>query len=103
MRDQVVAPPRFLLFVRNLLMVTLRLTVEQFQQLLSVMLAASTPNQLSDLVLLKCTRPHEGIISIPVPLDDATAIAAGVSDESNRDASMVDLASLIHQQLIDAH
>ncbi len=80
-------------------MVTFQLTVEQFQRLLSVILADDSPDQISDVVLLACTRPHEGIISIPVSHNDAVAIAAVVENGANRGASVRDIADLMARQL----
>jgi hypothetical protein len=82
-------------------MVTFRLTVDQFTQLLTVILADGTPNHLSDLVLLKCTRPRNGIISVPVPPDDARAIVAVVQETSLRDSSMSAVAAVLAQQVGD--
>jgi hypothetical protein len=80
-------------------MVTLRLTVDQFTRLLTIILADETPDYLTDLVLLKCTRPHDGIIAIPVHDDDARAIVAAVRSTSERDLAFADIAVVMAEQL----
>jgi len=56
-------------------LVTFRLSVPRFQQLLRVVLAPDAPDHLANRVLMACTRPHDGIISIPLNADEATAVA----------------------------
>jgi hypothetical protein len=80
-------------------MVTFRLTVDQFTQLLNVVLADETPDELSDLVLLKCTRPHDGIISIPVHDEAGGAIVAVVQSASQRDPTIAGIADVMVRQL----
>jgi hypothetical protein len=79
-------------------MVTFRLTVPQFQELLGVILAAEAPDHLTNLVLMACSRPHDGIISVPVPPDDARALCALVESAAASEPSRRPLAeSLRHQ------
>ncbi len=80
-------------------MVTFRLTVEQFRRLLDVILADDTPDHLTNLVLMACTRPRDGIISVPVPLTDARAICALVDATPNRDDQIGEVAALLQRQL----
>lgn len=54
---------------------TFRLTIGQFQQLLEVLLAPEAPEDLSNRVLMACTRPHDGIISVPLPAAEAELIS----------------------------
>jgi hypothetical protein len=82
-------------------MVTLSLTVDQFTQLLSVILADETPDHLTNVVLLKCTRPRDGIISVPVPPEDARAIVDIVQATSLRDSTLEGVASALAQQVRD--
>jgi len=60
-------------------LVTIRLSVARFQQLLHVILAPDAPDDLANRVLLACTRPHGGIISVPLAADEAAAVADLVS------------------------
>jgi hypothetical protein len=80
-------------------MTTFRLTIAQFEQMLPVVLADETPDELTNLVLMACTRPRNGIISVPVPPEDARAIAALVSAAAAADAELIDLAVLFLEQL----
>jgi hypothetical protein len=80
-------------------MKTFRLTVDQFTRLLQVMLADETPDELSDLVLLKCSRPHDGIIAIPVHDEAGSAIVAVVQAWSQWDPTLVEVANLMAGQL----
>jgi hypothetical protein len=79
-------------------MVTFRLTVPQFQQLLTVILRPEAPDHLTNLVLMACTRPHDGIISVPVPADDASAIRDLVMVAAQDDPQHAGLAALIRGQ-----
>jgi len=80
-------------------MITFKLTVPQFQQLLELLLAPEAPDHLSNLVLLASTRPHDGIISVPVPPDDARAIHHLVEHVAQRDPTPRALAGLLAEQL----
>lgn len=80
-------------------MITFKLTVPQFQQLLDVLLAPEAPDHLSNLVLLASTRPHDGIISVPVPADDARSIHRLVENASQGDPTQRDLAAHLAEQL----
>ena len=79
-------------------MVTFRLTVPQFQQLLTVILRPEAPDHLTNLVLMVCTRPRDGIISVPVPPDDASAIRDLVAAAARDDPQNAELAALISDQ-----
>jgi hypothetical protein len=63
-----------------------------------VLLAPEAPDRLSNLVLMACTRPHEGIISVPIPADDADEIALLVHDAARIDQSNQDLAAILAEQ-----
>ena len=82
--------------------VTFRLNVEHFRQVLEVVLAPSAPDHLTNLVLLKCTRPHGGIISIPIPRADAQDICHLVFEAAATDPTFVELGNLLRGLLADA-
>jgi hypothetical protein len=79
-------------------MITYRFTVEQFQRLLGVVLSDSAPDDLTNLVLMACTRPKNGVISVPVPLSDARALQDLVQSRSDRDPLLADIARLMAAQ-----
>ena len=78
--------------------VTFRLSVEQFQLLLTVLMADDVPDHLSNAVLMACTRPHAGIISVPLPLADGSNLADVVDRAASVDRAYTDLAALIRTQ-----
>lgn len=80
--------------------VTFRVTVDDFRLLLEVILAPFTPDDLTNLVLRACTRPHGGIISVALPRDDAADLANLVHDAQRADPRFAGLAALLRQQLI---
>lgn len=80
-------------------MVTFQLTVEQFQLLLNAVLATDAPDELTNLVLMACTRPHDGVISVPVPSDDAAALATVVRAKAAADPTLQALADLMATQI----
>jgi len=83
-------------------LVTFRLTVEQFRRLLEVVLVQSAPDHLTNLVLLKCTRPHGGVISVPIPRAAAQDICQLVFDAAATDPTFVELGNALRDQLSDA-
>jgi len=80
-------------------MVTYQFTVEQFQRLLSVVLANDAPDELANLVLLACTRPKNGVISVPVPSLDARALRELVQSRSIGEPALSALADLMARQV----
>ncbi len=80
---------------------TLRFTIEQFQRLLDVVLAEETPDYLTNLVLMACTRPKDGIILVPVPPDDAAALRDLVQTRCGADPHLTELARLLTEQSPD--
>jgi hypothetical protein len=82
--------------------VRFRLTVDQFERLLTVMLAPETPDDWMNLVLMACSRPHAGIISVPVPRTDAIAITAAVSASLPTNPAIEEVAAVLQQQLSSA-
>ena len=58
--------------------VTFRLTIPQFQEMLQVVLGPSIPDELSNKVLMVCTRPRDGITEVALEPDEARAIVAAV-------------------------
>ena len=79
-------------------MVTFRLTIPQFEQLLAVILRPEAPDHLTNLVLMACTRPRDGVIAVPVSLPDAKAICELVDAAANDEAVHVDFALLLDRQ-----
>jgi hypothetical protein len=79
--------------------ITFRLTVDQFQRMLSVILATDTPDDLTNLVLMACTRPKNGIISVPVPPGDAERIAAVLAAGAQDNPAVSDIADVLRAQL----
>ena len=80
-------------------MVTFRFTVNQFERLLTVMLADETPDDLTSLVLMACTRVHDGIISVPVHPGEAEALVNLVGSAAVTRAEVADVAALMHEQM----
>jgi len=79
-------------------MVTFQLTVEQFRALLDVLLAPEAPDDLANLVLMACTRPHEGIISVPLTLQSAEEVCRLVAARSRISPEAAPLAALLQEQ-----
>ena len=79
-------------------MVTFRLTIPQFQQLLTVILRPQAPDYLTNLVLMSCTRPRGGIIAVPVPPDDARAICELVEVATDDEPEHAELVLLLQRQ-----
>ena len=80
-------------------MVTYRLDVDQFRRLLVVVMADDVADHLSNAVLMACTRPHGGIISVPLHAIDGAAIADVVDRAAAARPDYADLADLIRAQL----
>jgi hypothetical protein len=79
-------------------MITFQLTIDQFERMLAVVLDEATPNHLSDLVLLACKRPKAGIIDVPVPRDEAIALADLMEVASAQLPDVADVARLMREQ-----
>jgi hypothetical protein len=79
--------------------VTFRLTVAQFQTMLAVVLSDEMPDRLTDLILMACTRPRDGVISVPVPPDDAVAIAAAIRQQRDLAEPIGAISDLLDRQL----
>jgi hypothetical protein len=58
--------------------VTFRLTMPQFQEMLQVVLGPAIPDELSNKVLMVCTRPRDGVTEVALEDDEARAIVAEV-------------------------
>jgi hypothetical protein len=78
--------------------VTFRLTEGQFRTLLTVVLADDAPDDLTSLVLMACTRPHQGIIGVPIPAADAATLCALVRQASDQDPDLMPLITLLEAQ-----
>ena len=57
---------------------TFRLTMPQFQEMLQVVLGPAIPDELSNKVLMVCTRPRDGITEVALDDDEARAIVEAV-------------------------
>lgn len=82
--------------------VTFRLSVEQFQLLLTVLMADDVPDHLSNAVLMACTRPHAGVISVALPKADGSSLAAVTDRAATADRLYTDLAAMIRAQFRSA-
>ena len=60
--------------------VTFRLTMPQFQEMLQVVLGPVIPDELSNKVLMVCTRPRDGITEVALEDDEAKAIVEAVRE-----------------------
>jgi len=79
-------------------LVTFRFTEEQFRLLLGVVLAAESPDELSNTVLMACKRPKDGVIAVPVPPNDADALCELVENTAGQDSRILELARLMTRQ-----
>src|SRR5690349_869881 len=80
-------------------LVTYRLTVAEFRALLDVILSPAAPDPLTNLVLMACTRPREGVIRVPVPEADAAVIADLVGQAASVATDLLPLAGVLRSQL----
>jgi hypothetical protein len=80
------------------MVVTFRLDIDQFGRLLSVVMADDVADHLSNAILVACTRPHAGIISVPLPVSDGSSLVSVLDHAASIDQSYDDLASLIRSQ-----
>jgi len=83
-------------------MVTFRLDVEQFRRLLSVVMADDVADHLSNAILVACTRPHDGVISVPLLMDDGMSLVNTLDHAALDDQSLGDLATLVRSQYMTA-
>jgi hypothetical protein len=81
------------------LAVTFRLSIDQFRSLLLVVMDDAVSDHLSNAVLMACTRPHAGIISVPLPRADGVALVEAVDRAVLADQAHLELAELIRNQL----
>ena len=79
-------------------MVTFRLTTDQFQRLLTVVMADDVSDHLSNAVLMACTRAHAGIISVPLPRRDGDALLQVVERAMVSTSSIADVADALRAQ-----
>ena len=61
-------------------MVTFKLTMPQFQEMLQVVLGPAIPDELSNKVLMVCTRPRDGLTEVALEEDEAHLIVAAVRE-----------------------
>ena len=79
--------------------VTFRLSVDQFRTLLIVVMADDVTDDLSNAVLMACTRPHGGIVAVPLSMSDGHSLAEVVDSAAVADSDYFGLAGLIRSQL----
>jgi hypothetical protein len=79
--------------------VTYRLDVDQFRRLLIVVMADDVADHLSNAVLMACTRPQGGIISVPLRRTDGVDLADIVDRAAVTKTDYADLAEVIRAQL----
>lgn len=77
---------------------TFRLTMPQFQRVLSVVLGPRVPDELSNKVLMVCTRPRDGITEVALEDDEARQIVEEVVAAAGEDPSLASIAELLAEQ-----
>lgn len=83
--------------------ITFHLPIAQFRELLEVVLATETPDELSNAVLLACTRPRHGIVWVPLAPGVAAAIAALVAAWAAEEPSFADLSTVLAKEIRTQH
>jgi hypothetical protein len=78
--------------------VTFRLTMPQFQQMLSVVLGPTVPDELSNKVLMVCTRPQEGVTEVALEREEAETIVTAVAAAAGDDPGLSSIAALLSEQ-----
>ena len=78
--------------------VTFRLTMPQFQQMLSVVLGPTVPDELSNKVLMVCTRPKDGITEVALERDEADTIVQAIAEAARENPGLSQIAGLLGQQ-----
>jgi hypothetical protein len=77
---------------------TFRLTMPQFQQMLSVVLGPAVPDELSNRVLMVCTRPRDGVTEVALEDDEARRIVDAVASAAGEDPALGPIAALLAEQ-----
>jgi hypothetical protein len=77
---------------------TFRLTMPQFQQLLSVVLGPTVPDALSNRVLMLCTRPRDGITEVALEDDEAAQIVEALRAAARDESALGPIAALLAEQ-----
>ena len=80
-------------------LVTYRLTVGRFRELLEIILGPDAPDDLANRVLMACTRPRDGVISVPLDDVEARRLYAVVDAAGGL---VEDLATVLRAQLDSA-
>ncbi|TAK21913.1 MAG: hypothetical protein EPO26_13105 [Chloroflexota bacterium] len=83
-------------------MITFRLPMARFQEMLRVVLGADVPDALSNRVLMVCTRPRDGVTEVALEDDEALAIVTALVAAAERDAELRDTAILLAEQAASA-
>jgi hypothetical protein len=78
---------------------TFRLTMPQFQQMLSVVLGPTVPDELSNKVLMVCTRPRDGVTEVALEDDEARTILDAVRAAQEEDPGLSGVSALLAEQL----
>lgn len=79
--------------------VTFRLTMPQFQQMLGVVLGPTVPDELSDKVLMVCTRPKDGVTEVALEREEAETIVEAVAAAAAENPGLVPIQELLRSQL----
>ncbi len=79
--------------------VTFRLTMPQFQQMLSVVLGPTVADEISNRVLVVCTRPKDGVTDVPLERAEAETISRAVAAAAQDAPELAGIASLLQEQV----
>jgi hypothetical protein len=77
---------------------TFRLTMPQFQAMLSVVLGPTVPDALSNKVLMVCTRPRDGITEVELDDDEARLLVEAVMAAQAENPELSTIAELLADQ-----
>ncbi|HEY3111767.1 MAG TPA: hypothetical protein VGL23_23625 [Chloroflexota bacterium] len=79
--------------------VTLRLTMpQQWQAFMSVVLGPTVPDELSNRVLVVCTRPRDGVTEVPLERAEAQTLADAVAAAALERPELAALGRLLTKQ-----
>ena len=80
-------------------MTTFRLTMPQFQSMLQVVLGPEVSDELSNKVLMVCTRPRDGITEVALEREEAALIAQKVREAAAARPELEATALVLEGQL----
>ncbi|HEY3079793.1 MAG TPA: hypothetical protein VGM69_07775 [Chloroflexota bacterium] len=80
-------------------MTTFRLTMPQFQGVLSVVLGPTVPDDLSNKVLMVCTRPRDGVTEVALEDDEARQLVEAVTAAQQENPALRPIAKVLLAQM----